>query len=67
MEEKKKVSLKGVIISCVCAVVWDLNLVLDLVYGYSNKASFVLHILCSIAWSIFAIGCIIRYFRDRIK
>ena len=67
MEEKKKVSLKGVIISCVCAVVWDLNLVLDLVYGYSNKASFVLHILSSIAWSIFAIGCITRYLRDRIK
>lgn len=67
MEEKKKFSLKVVIISCVCAVVWDLNLVLDLVYGYSNKASLVLHILCSIAWSIFAIGCITRYFCDRIK
>lgn len=63
MNEKKKVNLAVVIINCICAVVWNINLFVDLAYGYTNSVSYVLHILCAIAWDICAIIWIIRYLK----
>lgn len=45
MEEKKKVNLAVVVINCICAVVWNINLFVDLAYGYTNSVSYGLHIL----------------------
>ena len=61
MDDKKTVSMAVMIINCVCAVVWNINLFVDLAYGYTNSVSFVLHIICVIAWDICAVVWILRY------
>ena len=61
MNEKKPVSKAVVIITCFCAVVWNINLFLDLVYGYTNTVSFVLHIVCAVVWDFCAVVWILRY------
>ena len=65
MNEKRKTNLTVVIINCICAVVWNLNLFVDLAYGYTNTVSFVLHIVCAIVWDICAVVWILRYLRDK--
>ena len=40
MNNEKKISLSAVVINCICAIVWNVNLLVDLVYGYSNNISF---------------------------
>lgn len=65
MDEKKKISLAVVIINCFCAVVWCLNVVLDLVYGYTSSISFVLHIVCTIVWTICAIIWLVQYVKQK--
>lgn len=65
MDEKRKTNLTVVIINCICAVVWNLNLFVDLAYGYTNTVSFVLHIVCAIVWDICAVVWILRYLRDK--
>ena len=61
MKNEKKISLSAVVINCICAIIWNLNLFVDLVYGYSNNVSFYLHIACAIIWDICAIYLIVRY------
>lgn len=63
MEEKKKVNLAVVVINCICAVVWNINLFVDLAYGYTNSVSYGLHILCAIVWDVCAIIWIFRYLK----
>lgn len=65
MDEKRKTNLTVVIINCICAVVWNINLFVDLAYGYTNTVSFVLHIVCAIVWDICAVVWILRYLRDK--
>lgn len=65
MDEKKKVNTTVVIINCFCAVVWNLNIFVDLFYGYTNYVSFVLHIICAIAWDICAIVWVARYIKEK--
>ena len=65
MDDKKKVSIAVVIINCICAVVWNINLFVDLAYGYTNSVSFVLHIVCAIGWDICAVVCIIHYLKSK--
>lgn len=65
MDDNKKVSIEVVIINCICAVVWNINLFVDLVYGYINAVLFVLHIVCAIAWDICAVVWIIRYLKSK--
>ena len=61
MDNKKKTNFAVMIINCICAVVWNINLFVDLAYGYTNSISFVLHIICAITWDICAIVWIILY------
>ena len=63
MDKKKEVSLGIVTINCICAVVWNINLLVDLAYGYTNSVSFVLHIICAIAWDICAVAWVLRYLK----
>lgn len=65
MDEKRKTNLTVVIINCICAVVWNINLFVDLAYGYTNTVSFVLHIVCAIVWDICAVVWILRYLREK--
>ena len=61
MDNKKKVSLAVVIINCLCAVLWNVTLFLDLVNGYTDSVAFMLHIVCAIVWDACAVIWIIRY------
>ena len=65
MDDKKRVNLAVVIINCICAVLWNINLFVDLTYGYTNSVSFTLHIICAIAWDICAIAWILRYLKSK--
>ena len=65
MQEKKAVSLSVVIINCICAVVWNINLIMDLAYGYTNTISFVLHIICAIVWDLCAVVWALRYLKSK--
>ena len=67
MDDKKNVNITVVIITCICAVVWNINLFLDFAYGYTNSVSFVLHIICAIVWDICAIVWIVRYLNTKKK
>ncbi len=67
MDDKKNVNIAVVIITCICAVVWNINLFLDFAYGYTNSVSFVLHIICAIVWDICAIVWIVRYLNTKKK
>ena len=64
--EKKKTNLTAVMrIMVICAVVWNLNLLVDLVYGCTSKVSFVLHIVCAIAYDLCAVVWIAQYLKQR--
>lgn len=65
MDNKKKTNFAVMIITCICAVVWNINLLVDLTYGYTNSISFVLHIICAIAWDICAIVWVVRYINTK--
>lgn len=65
MDDKKKVSIAVVILNCICAVVSNINLFVDLAYGYTNSVSFVLHILCAIVWDICALVWVLRYRKSK--
>ena len=65
MDKEKKVSLAVVIITCICAVVWNINLFVDLTYGYTNSISFVLHMICAIVWNICAVIWVRRYLKSK--
>ncbi|MBQ6874967.1 MAG: hypothetical protein IJN46_01890 [Lachnospiraceae bacterium] len=61
MNKKEPVSLALVIINCACAVIWNINLFVDLAKGSTNTLTFVLHILCAILWDICAVAWVLRY------
>ena len=63
MGEKKNVSKFSVIIYCIGAVIWNINLFLDLAYGNTDSGSFILHIVCAIAWDIMAVAWILYYLK----
>ena len=65
MNEKKKVTIFPVLSTSICAIVWNILLFVDLYYGYTNKVSFILHIICAIAWDICAVAWVVRYIKSR--
>ncbi len=65
MDKKKNTAV--MIITCICAVVWNINLFVDLIYGYTNTVSFVLHIICAVVWDICAVVWIIRCFKCKTE
>ena len=63
MEEKKNVSLTGVILKCICAIGWDINLFVAIAFRDTNSMSFVLRGFCAIGWTVVAIIWICRYIK----
>ena len=63
MENKKPVGIVVVVLNCICAVVWNINVLLDLAYGSPNA----LRILCAVVWDICAVVWILRYCRSGKK
>lgn len=63
--KETKVKLSLVVINCFCAIVWNLNLFIDLFYGYTDRTSLILHILCAILWDISAVTWLIRYRKSK--
>jgi len=65
MDKKKRVSLALAVLMCFNAVVWNINLLLDLMQGYTNTGTLILHIFCAIAWDICAIPWVLRYLKSK--
>lgn len=63
MEEKKNVSIAVVILNCICAVLWIINLIIDFTHGYTDSVQLILHIICAVCWSFVAIIYIFRYLK----
>ena len=61
MEEKKKVSLTAVMLNCICAIVWDIDLFVAIAFRDTNSMSFVLRGFCAIGWTVAATIWIYRY------
>ena len=61
MDEKKTGSLFVVIINCICAVLWNINVFVDLAYGFPN----VLRIICAIVWDFCAVVWVLRYLKSK--
>lgn len=65
MDEKKEVSRADVIMNCIGAVAWNINLFLDLAYGNTNSTSFVWHIVFAVVWDILAVARVLRYLKSK--
>ena len=65
MEDKKKVSMVPAIINSLCAVVWSINVFLDLTSGTPDRVSLVLHSICAVFWSISAALWIVQYIKSK--
>ena len=65
----KKVSKMSVILFRLCAVLWTVRVILDVIYKtYSNSIStFVLNILCAVIWTAAFIANYKRYSSDKDK
>lgn len=63
--DNKKINITVVIITCICAIVWNINLFVDVAYGYANSVRFVLDILCAIIWDISTVVWIFRYKKSK--
>jgi len=61
MKEKKKVSLTAVILNCICAVLWNIHVVVDLAYGFPKAFP----ILLAVAWDFCAGMWIYRYVKSQ--
>lgn len=65
MNKKKEISLPVVILNCICAIVWSINLFVALVYGYTDFIGLVLYVICAVVWDFSAVVCIIRYLKSK--
>ena len=65
MDEKNKVSKSSVIIYCIGAVIWNFNWLLDLIYGYTDSSSFMLHLIIATVWDVLAVVWIFRYRKSK--
>ena len=65
MDKKKSVSPALVVLMCINAVIWNINLLLDLIRGYTSTGTLILHIVCAIAWDICAIAWVLYYLKSK--
>ena len=63
MAEKKPVSIGIVLSNCLCAVLWNINVFMDLAYGEPD----ILRMICAIAWDFCAVVWILRYRKSNKK
>ena len=62
MDKKKTVSTKvAMILNCICAVVWNINVFVDLAYGFPS----LLHIICAIVWDICACVWVVHFVKAK--
>lgn len=65
MDGKKKIDFAAMIEYCICAVIWDISLIFDLVTKQTRTGIIVLHIVCTTIFDIVAIGSILRYRKSK--
>lgn len=65
MDEKRKVTKTEAIMYCICAVAWNMNLLLDIAYGNTNSKSFVWHIVFAVVWNVLAVVWVLRYWKSK--
>jgi len=66
--KKKQTAGHGLaVLFCACAVIWNINLILDLVRGIPDRGLFILHIVCALLWDICAASMLLRYRKEKQK
>lgn len=65
----KKVSRLSVIVYALCAVIWTIRVILEIIYSAYNDSTFwfVLNILCAILWIVAFIVNLKRYRSNKDK
>ena len=53
------------IIFIICAVICNIILLEEFIYGDINSKSFIIHIICAIVWDFNAIVWTIRYIKSK--
>lgn len=59
--ENEKISTVLVILNCLCAIVWDIKVIIDLAYGFPN----MLHVIFAILWDFLAIMWVVKYVKSK--
>lgn len=65
MDEKRKVNRAEAITKGICAVIWNINWILDLLYGNTDTKSFIWHIVMAVVWDILAVVWVLRYRKSK--
>ena len=62
MDKKKTVNTcVAMILNCITAILWNVNVFIDLAYGFPNT----IHIIFAIVWDFCAVAWIIRYVKSK--
>ena len=64
MKNTRKITKTTLVLNVLCAVIWTILAVMNLIDGASNTLVFV-YILCAVVWFIAAIMNYIRYTREK--
>ena len=64
MRDNKKVTSGLVVLNALCAIIWGILAVNDVVTS-KDKAALILHLLCAVIWTLTAITNYIRYRREK--
>ena len=65
MNDNKVSTLAVVIINCICALIWNINLFIDISNGDTGSVLFVVHVICAILWDICAVIWTVRYIKQK--
>ena len=62
MDKKKTlVAFVAMILNCICAIAWNINVFIDFAYRFPN----ILHIICAIVWDCCAALWVVRYLKTK--
>jgi len=66
MDTKKKSPTKAtLIIYYLCAIIWSISLILDIVNSQEEPIVLILHIFCAVVWTFCAVIWTIRYRKEK--
>ena len=51
----------AMVLNCICALIWNINVFVDLAYGFPD----LLRIMCAIVWDLCAVMWIFRYIKSK--
>lgn len=67
MKSEKNAVLWAAVLNCICAAVWDLNVLVKLIFGFDNGYATGLAAVTALIWNIIAIRFVVKYKKDKKK